>query len=71
LNVLINDTGKSVLCDFGLSQIKADATSRSVRLVGESIMGSHNWMAPKQLLGGLVKKPCDIYALGMTIYEVI
>ena len=33
-------------------------------------MGSRNWMAPEQLLGGLLKKPCDIYALGMTIYEV-
>ena len=33
-------------------------------------MGSCNWMAPEQLLGGLLKKPCDIYALGMTIYEV-
>jgi serine/threonine protein kinase len=59
-----------VLCDFGLSRIKADATSRTARSVSEGIVGSRNWMAPEQLLGGLLKKPCDIYALGMTIYEV-
>ncbi|KIM78163.1 hypothetical protein PILCRDRAFT_42654, partial [Piloderma croceum F 1598] len=70
LNVLIDDSGKAVLCDFGLSRIKADAMSKTARSVGESIVGSRNWMAPEQLLGGLLKKPCDIYALGMTIYEV-
>ncbi|KIM77885.1 hypothetical protein PILCRDRAFT_824860 [Piloderma croceum F 1598] len=70
LNVLIDDNGRAVLCDFGLSRIKADATSRTARPVGESIVGSRNWMAPEQLLGGLLKKPCDIYALGMTIYEI-
>ena len=33
-------------------------------------MGSRNWMAPELLQGKMLKKPCDIYALGMTIYEV-
>ena len=27
-------------------------------------------MAPELLLVGSLKKPCDIYAFGMTIYEV-
>ena len=70
LNVLIDDAGKAVLCDFGLTRIKADATSRTVRLGGVSIIGSRNWMAPELLLGGLLKKPCDIYAFGMTLFEV-
>jgi serine/threonine protein kinase len=33
-------------------------------------MGSPNWMAPELLLGGSLKKHCDIYAFGMTIFEV-
>jgi serine/threonine protein kinase len=27
-------------------------------------------MAPERLLGGSLEKPCDIYAFGMTLYEV-
>lgn len=73
LNVLIDDAGNAVLCDFGLSHIKADMTSRTANTAGSSrvdLAGSHNWMAPERLLGGLPRKPSDIYALGMTTYEV-
>jgi serine/threonine protein kinase len=68
--VLIDDSHKAVLCDFGLTRIKADATSRTARVDGVGIMGSRNWMAPEQLLGKSLKPPCDIYAFGMTLYEV-
>lgn len=70
LNVLIDDSGKSVLCDFGLSRVKANTTSRSTQSEGVGIEGSANWMAPERLLGGLLKKPCDIYAFAMTLYEI-
>ena len=60
-----------MLCDFGLSRIKADTISRTVaKSDGKGVAGSRHWMAPERLLGGLLKTPCDIYALGMTIYEV-
>jgi hypothetical protein len=41
-----------------------------MRANGAGIMGSRNWMAPERLLAGSLKKPCDIHAFGMTIYEV-
>jgi serine/threonine protein kinase len=28
-------------------------------------------MAPERLTGGTLRKPCDVYAFGMVIYEVI
>jgi serine/threonine protein kinase len=59
-----------VLCDFGLSRVKSDATTRTVRMGGPAPVGSRNWMAPELLTRGSLKKPCDIYAFGMTIYEV-
>ena len=67
--MLIDDAGNAVLCDFGLSRMMADTTSQSGTGEGGYIVGSWNWMAPERLLGGLLKKPSDIYALGMTIYE--
>ncbi|KZP05089.1 kinase-like protein, partial [Athelia psychrophila] len=71
LNVLIDDGDNAVLCDFGLSRIIADATSRTTRTAGAvSIVGSRNWMAPERIIGGSLRKPCDIYAFSMTLFEV-
>jgi len=70
LNVLIDDAENGVLCDFGLSRVKADVTSRTANIDDSEIIGSRNWMAPEQLLGGSLKKPSDLYAFGMTVYEV-
>lgn len=56
--------------DFGLSRIKADATSRTASANAGGLAGTRNWMAPEQLMGRALKKPCDIYAFGMMLYEV-
>lgn len=69
MNILIDDGGKAVLCDFGLSRVKADASSRTAIPVSFNV-GSRNWMAPERLTGGSPRKPSDIYAFGMTIFEV-
>jgi serine/threonine protein kinase len=39
-------------------------------LNADGVLGSRNWMAPERLPGGSLKIPCDIYAFGMTLYEV-
>ena len=48
LDVLIDDSGKYVLPDFGLSHAKADAISHTVQ-DGGFIVGCHNWMTPDRL----------------------
>jgi serine/threonine protein kinase len=69
--VLIDHGGNAVLCDFGLSRVKGDATSHTTAKASAAVVvGSRNWMAPERLMGGSLRKPSDIYAFGMVIFEV-
>ena len=56
--------------DFGLSQIKADATGQTASANAGGLAGTRNWMALEQFMGRALNKPCDIYAFGMMLYEV-
>ncbi|KAJ7854593.1 kinase-like domain-containing protein, partial [Mycena leptocephala] len=59
INILVEDSGRSLLCDFGLSRVKADITGRTTQ-IGNNVIGSRNWMAPELLAGSLPKIPSDI-----------
>ncbi|KAJ7740288.1 kinase-like domain-containing protein [Mycena olivaceomarginata] len=69
INIVVEESGRSLLCDFGLSRVKADITSRTAQITN-NMVGSRNWMAPELLAGSLPKIPSDIYAFGMTLYEL-
>lgn len=47
-----------------------EVTTRIASSGGATVNGSRNWMAPELLSGGRLRKPCDIYSLGLTIFEV-
>jgi serine/threonine protein kinase len=72
--VLISDGGDAVLSDFGLSDIRADVTSRTVTthtdISNDTFKGSLYWMSPELLNGSRLRSSSDIYAFGMTIFEV-
>ncbi|KAJ7727518.1 kinase-like protein, partial [Mycena maculata] len=71
INILVEESGKSLLCDFGLARIKSDVTSRTAQVgMAPIIAGSRNWMAPELMAGSLQKMPSDIYSFGMTLYEL-
>ncbi|KAJ7727634.1 kinase-like protein, partial [Mycena olivaceomarginata] len=71
INVLVENSGKALLCDFGLARLKADAATRTfVHVDGPQIVGSRNWMAPETLMGSRYRVTSDVYAFGMTLYEV-
>lgn len=69
-NILIDNARTAVLCDFGLSRVKADMTSRTSARDVFIGAGSRNWMSPERFRGQTTKKPCDVYSFGLTIYEV-
>jgi serine/threonine protein kinase len=70
-NVLVDDSGRALLCDFGLARLKADITTRTMESDPVAIAGSRQWMAPERLMGKSLRKPSDIYSFGITLYEVI
>ncbi|KAJ6541259.1 hypothetical protein DFH09DRAFT_1174833 [Mycena vulgaris] len=62
INVLVDDLGRAQLCDFGLTRIKADITSRTAQIGNIITSGSRNWMAPEMFAGSPARLPSDIYA---------
>ena len=62
-NVLITKNGTAKLSDFGMAR---SASSNSDRLLG----GTPNYISPELLSGELPSIQSDIYALGVTFYEM-
>ncbi|WWD07245.1 hypothetical protein V865_005342 [Kwoniella europaea PYCC6329] len=70
-NILIDDEGRPRLCDFGLSQIKIDITSKSANPTeGESNAGTLRFLPPERLKLSPLTKECDVYSFAMTIYQI-
>ncbi|KAG9123213.1 hypothetical protein FRC07_000092, partial [Ceratobasidium sp. 392] len=76
VNVLVSDDGKAKLSDFG----NAILSDHSLAFTGTTNIGggTSRWMAPELLRGedssgNLAdrSRPADVYALGMTILEVL
>jgi serine/threonine protein kinase len=68
-NLMIDETGKLWVTDFGLARFGADA---GLTMTGD-VMGTLRYMSPEQALArhGLVDHRTDVYALGATLYELL
>lgn len=71
-NVLITDIGEAVICDFGLSQLKLDITSKSLHDPQASRMlgGTMRWQSPERLKGGNATFACDVYSFAIAVCEL-
>ncbi|QDT50184.1 Tyrosine-protein kinase MasK [Symmachiella dynata] len=68
-NLLIDGEGILWITDFGLAQIESEG---NLTMTGDFI-GTLQYMSPEQALGNheLVDQRTDIYALGVTLYELL
>lgn len=68
-NLLLENTGKLWVTDFGLAQIQG---AGALTMTGE-VIGTLRYMSPEQPLGQrvLVDQRTDIYSLGITLYELL
>ncbi|KAK1227547.1 histone methyltransferase set1 [Marasmius sp. AFHP31] len=68
VNILITDSFRACIGDFGLSRI-SDTRGLSITTTSRP-RGTGRWLAPELLEGSLASKESDIFALGCVCFEV-
>lgn len=66
-NIMIDPTGAPRLTDFGV----AKTTDNARKTATGALLGSPAYLAPEQFVAGLVDGRTDVYALGVTLYELL
>lgn len=76
-NVLLDGEGRAKVADLGLSR----AARRSLLMAGvegslatddaSHVRGTHDYLAPEVRRGGAITRASDVFALGVTLYELL
>ncbi len=66
-NILLDAEGNAYLADFGIAKM----SESTAHLTGSGIVGTPAYMAPEQSRPGPPAPSVDIYALGVTVFEMI
>jgi serine/threonine-protein kinase len=67
-NLIVDGRGHLKLVDFGIARISESGTQLTN---AAALMGTPGYMAPEQAAGKKVDARADIYALGMTLFELL
>ncbi len=65
-NIMVEQTGRAYLLDFGLSK----DTHAATKITNNQILGTLDYMAPEQLLDQPISPATDIFAVGVILYEI-
>ncbi|MFM7202251.1 MAG: protein kinase domain-containing protein [Myxococcota bacterium] len=66
-NIVLTPGGGVKVMDFGIARIESDTR---ITMTGASL-GSPGYMSPEQVLGRPLDHRCDIYALGVMLFEML
>ena len=66
-NVLLDGVGNAYLADFGIAKVTQDTT----QLTGSGMIGTPAYMAPELARPGNLSPLVDVYAMGVTLYQMI
>jgi tRNA A-37 threonylcarbamoyl transferase component Bud32 len=66
-NVLIDAEGRAKVTDFGIARsLESDGLTKTGR-----VLGTTDYVAPEQAMGQAVDARCDVYSLGVLLYEML
>ncbi len=66
-NIMLSNDGRVMITDFGIAK---DHQDMSITDTGQMV-GSPAYMSPEQAAGRPVDNRCDIFSLGIVLYEII
>ncbi len=64
-NLFVTSAGHVKVLDFGVAKVRGAAETEA-----GTIKGKTQYMAPEQLLGEPLDRRCDVFALGIVLYEL-
>ena len=67
-NVLVDERGNTFLTDFGIAKLVAETAQFTA---SGAVIGTPAYMSPEQGMGQPADYRCDIYSLGVVLYELV